>query len=232
MKIQSVLYECALIKRYKRFLVDAELKSGEIITVHCPNPGSMKTCFAPGWRGLVSHCIKPGRKLQWTLEFVHNGKCWIGVNTFYANRLVAEGLRAGLCPSLSGFCNLQPEYHLESGSRIDFMLEYPFGQKCFLEVKSVSMVHEGFYSFPDAVTKRGLKHLQELEQLSADGHRAVLLLLVLRSDGHGFRPAAHIDPEWSEAFYRVQKNGVEVLVCPTEIKPPDYTMLSTFESKS
>ena len=85
MKFEQTLIQGKLIKRYKRFLADIELESSEIITAHCPNSGSMKTCANPGWKVMLSESDNPKRKYKYTWEMVHNGKCWIGINTIIPN---------------------------------------------------------------------------------------------------------------------------------------------------
>lgn len=208
-----------LLRRYKRFLADVRLEDGTDLTVHCPNPGAMTGTAEPGWRVLISRSPREGRKLSHTLELVHNGRCWIGVNTAMANAVVAQALEAGLLPALQGYPDVRREVAYGTGSRVDFLLSGPQGL-CYLEVKSVTLVVDGLYAFPDAVTARGLKHLRELEAVVRAGHRAVLLFLIQRSDGgDGFRAAGEIDPAYASALDSAVGNGVEVVPCLTDIGP-------------
>lgn len=208
-----------LVKRYKRFLADVELQDGTVITAHCPNPGAMTGYAAPGLRVLLSRSANPARKLAHTWELVHNGACWIGVNTGLANAVVEEGLRKGALPGLAGYGEIRREAAYGTSSRVDFLLQGPAG-RCYLEVKSVTMVAaDGCYAFPDAVTERGLKHLRELSAMAEAGHRAVLLFLIQRRDGRAgvFRAAAEIDPAYARGLEEAAARGVEILPCLAEV---------------
>ncbi|MEQ9364191.1 MAG: DNA/RNA nuclease SfsA, partial [Leptospirales bacterium] len=180
MKIQQKLIRGKLLRRYKRFLADVELdESGEEITVHCPDPGSMLTVSRPGRRVLLAQYSDPGRKLPYGLEFIHNGRCWIGVHPRRANAIVAEALAEGRIPELAGYRERRGEAYFDPApasdvattggrTRFDFYLyaratEGPGeddagaasrAKGCYLEVKSVTMMRAGDYGFPDSVTLR------------------------------------------------------------------------------
>ena len=130
-----------LVRRYKRFLADIELESGETLTAHCPNSGSMKTCTGTGWKVLLSDHPDPSRKYRYTWEMVHNGQCWIGINTGVPNRIVEESVRAGKIPELKGYPIIQREKNYGRNSRIDLLLS-DSRRLCFVEVKNVTLVEE------------------------------------------------------------------------------------------
>lgn len=227
MPLPDDLMSGVLLARYKRFLADVRLPSGERITVHCPNSGSMLQCAVPGFEVRLSHSDNPRRKHAWTLEMVHNGTCWIGVNTHRANRIVEEALRAERIRELAGYSSIARERPYGRNSRIDFLLEGPSG-RCFVEVKNVTLVGEDrAYCFPDAVTTRGRKHLGELASQVSRGDRAAMLYLVQRSDGTHFRPAADIDPAYAEALRRAHQNGVEILAYRADVTPAAITLAET-----
>lgn len=209
-----------LIKRYKRFLADVELEDGTLITAHCPNTGAMTTCQGEGWPVLLSVHDNPNRKYEHTWEMVNNGKCWISINTHRTNQVVSDGIENGLIPELAGYDEIKREVKYGENSRIDILLSKS-DQKCYVEIKSVTLVEDGTYMFPDAVTKRGLKHLRELENVVKNGDRGVIFFLLQRSDGECFSPAAHIDPEYAKALKEVASNGVEILAYNTVINPPE-----------
>jgi sugar fermentation stimulation protein A len=212
MRYAEPLFPAVLLRRYKRFLADVRLPDGSGLTVHCANPGAMTGCAGEGWPVLLSRSPNPGRKLSHTLELVHNGSCWIGVNPCRANDVVDAAIRAGSLPGLEGYAAIRREAVLASGSRVDFLLEGPRG-RCHLEVKSATLLAaDGRYAFPDAVTARGLRHIGDLEAARASGSRAVLLFLIQRSDGNGeFRAASEVDPAYAAALVRASRNGVEVM---------------------
>ncbi|MEE2923811.1 MAG: DNA/RNA nuclease SfsA [bacterium] len=223
MKIEQQIYFGTLIKRYKRFLADVVLDDGTELTVHCPNSGSMKGCAEPGYRVAVSDSENLKRKLRLTLEWVHNQKCWIGVNTHRSNDIVEEAIIQGRIKELTGYSNLRREvkYGIENKSRIDLLLEDTKKGFCYVEVKNVSLVsNSGSYQFPDAVTARGLKHINELLEMKNQGHRAVLIFVINRSDASIFEPAWDIDAKYAEALLNAVERGLEVLAYQVKIEPP------------
>lgn len=231
MKFDKPLIEGTLLKRYKRFLADIKLNDGKFITAHCPNSGSMKTCKEPGWKVLVSESNNPNRKLKYTWEMVHNGKCWIGINTQVPNKIAIEAIQNDTIHELIGYDQIKSEVKYGKNSRIDILLSGNKGT-CYVEVKNVTLVEaDGYYKFPDAVTERGRKHLYELLEMVKTGHRAVMLYVIQRSDGTSFKPADHIDPEYAKSLREVHQQGVENLayqadVSPSEIKVSDSISIS------
>jgi sugar fermentation stimulation protein A len=210
-----------LINRYKRFLADIELENGNIITVHCPNSGSMKGCATPGSPVLLSQSSNPGRKYPFTWELVRINDIWIGINTARPNHLVHEAIKNGTASELQGYTTIRPEVPYGEHSRIDLLLEGIKG-RCFVEVKNVTMVENGRALFPDAVTTRGQKHLNELMRVVREGDRGVIFFTVLRGDGNNVSPADIIDPEYGRLLRLALANGVEALayravVSPTQI---------------
>jgi sugar fermentation stimulation protein A len=211
LKWDTPLTEATLLKRYKRFLADIQLGS-EIVTVHVPNTGSMTSCWEPEWKCAVSKSDNPSRKMAYTLEFTHNGQSWIGVNTANANKLTLHWLKNNLIPELTGYNLITPEKKV-GDSRIDFYLDqHPSLPACYVEVKSVTLKHEGVAQFPDAVSERGQKHLLELIDLKSKGYRAVMLYVVQREDVELMRPAHSIDKKYGELLKMASAAGVEILV--------------------
>jgi sugar fermentation stimulation protein A len=204
------LMEGTLIRRYQRFLADVRLRNAHVVTAHCPNSGSMKTCAEPGRPVYLSRHDNPKRRLVYTWELIDMGSSLVGVNTLVPNRLVKAAVAAGVIDALAGYDALRSEVKYGESSRIDLLLERA-GQKCFVEVKNCTLVVDGSASFPDAVTSRGLKHLVELQAQVQKGHRAVMFFLVQRMDAHVFRPADAIDPAYGKELRRAVQNGVEAL---------------------
>lgn len=217
------LEEAIFIKRYKRFLVDVERRDGSVFTVHCPNTGSMRGCLTPGNAVMISKAENLKRKYSHTLEMIQVDGFWVGINTMYTNRLVREALEAGIISEVGRVDSIQPEIRLESGkSRLDFLIMQD-EQKIYVEVKNCTLVEDGLAQFPDAVTTRGQKHLEELLTLVQAGHRGIIFFCIQRGDGAAFSPARHIDPVYAETLARVVAEGVEVmayraLVTPSEIR--------------
>ena len=218
MDFNPPLRQGTLIRRYKRFLSDIQLPTGEEITVHCPNSGSMRGCSAPGSTVCFSRSDNPGRKYPHTLEMVHNGKTWIGVNTSRTNQIVAEAIENGKIKELRGFDAIRKEVKTSEGSRLDLLLETA-GGRTYVEVKNCSLVDNGVALFPDAVTKRGTKHLKELERLVESGSRGVIFFLVQRLDCDCFSPASAIDPEYATTLVEVHRRGVEILAYQAQVTP-------------
>jgi sugar fermentation stimulation protein A len=207
-----------LIKRYKRFLADIELEDGSVITAHCPNTGRMTACAEPGWKVVLSDSNNPKRKYRYTWELVHNGDCWICVNTGRANEMAFEAVSKGWIPKLSGYDEVVREQKF-GNSRFDLLLKK--GEElCYVEVKNVTLLAEdGTYAFPDAVTERGRKHLNELIDVVKAGHRAAMLFVIPRSDGTTFRAAHEIDPKYAEALKLAAASGVELHAWQAEVMP-------------
>jgi sugar fermentation stimulation protein A len=205
-----------LIKRYKRFLADIILENGEMITAHVPNSGAMTSCIEDNCDVWVSFHDDPKRKLKYTLELTKINENIICTNTGVANKIAIEAVKEGTIKELQGYNSLKPEQKYGQNSRIDILLENE-KQKCYVEIKSVSLKIDNYLAFPDAVTSRGTKHLKELEDMVKLGHRAVMLYIIQRDDELPFRLACEIDKKYCETFKEVTKNGVEVLVYQSAI---------------
>jgi len=201
-----------LVKRYKRFLADVRLDNGTIVTAHCPNSGSMQACADPGRPVYLSQHDNPRRKLAYTWEIIDMPTSLVGVNTQVPNRLVARAIADGVVPELTGYDTITREVRTGDRSRLDLLLTAAGRRPCYVEVKNCTLVNQGQACFPDAVTTRGRRHLEELQQLIADGSRGVIFFLIQRMDANIFQPADHIDPEYGRALRQAGKKGVEILV--------------------
>lgn len=216
MKFQKLIHG-KLIKRYKRFLADIILDDGSEITAHVPNSGAMTSCIEQNCDVWVTFHDDPKRKLKYTLELTKIDENLICTNTNIANKIAVEAINNGVIEELKGYDSLKTEQKYGQNSRIDILLENE-DKKCFVEVKSVSLrLSDDFLAFPDAVTSRGTKHLKELEEMVKQGHRAVMLYVIQRTDDLPFKLACKIDKKYCEAFNEVTKNGVEVLVYQSSI---------------
>lgn len=212
-----------LIKRYKRFLADVELDNGDIVTAHCPNSGRMTTCVGSDWPVLLSLHDSPHRKLKYTLEMTNNGQTWIVVNTNRANDLAYEAICNGVIKSVN-YPTILREKKYGKNSRIDILAQSP-SETCYIEVKSVTLINtNGQYAFPDAPTERGRKHLKELSDMVKQGHRAILLFVIMREDGTDFTPAKDIDPEYSHLLAESIKSGVECYAFQAEISSEEIIL--------
>ncbi len=229
MRFEEPLIRGVFLRRYKRFLVDVELENGGVVTAHCPNSGSLRGCIAPGWPVLLSDSHNPRRKLPLSWEMIHNGRCWIGINTHRANALAAEAIEGRVIPELRGYDTLRREVRYGERSRIDILLEGA-GPPCWVEVKNVTLVDEsGRYAFPDAPTERGRRHLAELATRVRRGDRSIMLFVIQRSDGDGFVPAADIDPAYAVALGKARETGVEVLAWRAEVQPTGIEIVEPVE---
>jgi sugar fermentation stimulation protein A len=217
MKFDPPLLRGRLERRYKRFLADVQLDSGARVTAHVPNTGSMRSCSEPGSPVWVRHDPSPRRKLAYTLELVDTPGGLVAVHTGRTNDLVHEALEKGLIPELGGYQTLRRESRWGE-SRFDFRLERDTSA-CLVEVKSVTHVEGDAALFPDAVTKRGLKHLRDLGSVVREGGCGVLLFVVQRPDGRFVAAAEHIDPDYAEGLRAARAEGVELLAYRAEATP-------------
>jgi sugar fermentation stimulation protein A len=224
MRFPSPLIAATLVRRYKRFLADVVLPDGSETTVHVANPGSMLGISAPGSRVFLSRSANPDRKLALSWELVEvdfgNGAEWVGVNTGYPNRLVEEAIVTGMVPQLSGYPRLRREVKYGKASRVDFLLERDGEPSCFVEVKNVHMMRRpGRAEFPDCVTARGARHLDDLAAEVARGARAVMVYLVQIGSAESVAFARDIDPAYGTAFDQARAAGVEAFALGCRMSP-------------
>ena len=216
MRFPAPLVPATLVRRYKRFLADVVLPSGETVTVHCANPGSMIGLATAGARVWLSRSDNPKRKLAHSWELIEvdfgTGAELVGINTAHPNALAAEAIAAGAIAELAGYASLRREVRYGRSSRVDVLLEGPARPPCYVEIKNVHLMRRAeLAEFPDAVTKRGAKHLGELGDMVATGARAVMLFLIQIASARRFALARDIDPAYGKAFDAARRAGVEAL---------------------
>ncbi len=216
MRFPSPLLRGRLVQRYKRFLADVLLDSGEPITAACPNTGAMLCLTAPGSVVWLSRSEVATRKYPHTWELVEtdlgSGPTLVGINPQHPNRLVAEAITAGGIEELGGYQSLRREVKYGEASRIDLLLEDAGRGRCYVEVKNVHLMRAaGRAEFPDCVTTRGARHLRELAAMVAQGHRAVMVYLIQRADADSFSISGDLDAGYAEAFTAARAAGVEAL---------------------
>lgn len=226
MRFQTPLVPARLIRRYKRFLADIRLEDGSLVTAHCANPGSMLGLKEEGTKIWVEPNDDPKKKLKfgWRLVDHENGH-FTGVDTSLPNRALRAAIQAREVPELAQYETVLPEQPYGTKSRIDFLLKQTGLPDAYVEVKSVTLSRKaGLAEFPDSVTARGTKHLQELTAMVRDGHRAVLFYLVQRTDCSEMTIAADIDPTYAAAFKNALAAGVETIAYDTHIIPDGITI--------
>ena len=227
MKFPTPLVPARLIRRYKRFLADVTLESdGREVTVHCPNPGAMTGLAEPGMRIWVEPNDDPKKKLKygWRLVELEGGHL-AGIDTGVPNRVVGEALRSFAAEGIEGYDTVRAEVPYGTGSRVDFLLSGDGAPDTYVEVKNVHLLRKGSLAeFPDCVTKRGAKHLDELAEVARSGARAILLYLVQRTDCDAVSIAADIDPGYAAAATRAQQAGVEMRAYGTHIHTTGVTL--------
>ena len=222
MLLPQPMAHARLVSRYKRFFADVVLDDGTALTAHCPNPGAMLGLNMPGLGVWLSKSDAPKRKLAWTLELVEDGGGLVGVNTMNPNRLVAEALAADVIPELAGYAVHRREVMFGAASRVDFLLTADGRPDCYVEVKNVHLRRAGALAeFPDCVAARSAKHLRELAAMVAEGHRAVQLFVVQRTDCDRFAACADLDPTYAAGLTAAAKSGVEVLCYGCDISPEE-----------
>jgi sugar fermentation stimulation protein A len=227
MRFPTPLVPARLVRRYKRFLADAVLEeTGQEITAHCPNPGSMMGLAEPGMRIWLEPNADPRKKLKfgWRLVELPGGH-WSGIDTAVPNRVVKQALTDRAIPALAGYGTVRAEVKYGRQSRVDFLLSDAGLPDAYVEVKNVHLRRSGDWAeFPDCVTARGTRHLAELSDMVAEGHRAVMVYLVQRTDCAAFRLAHDIDPAYAAGFAAARAAGVEVICHATRIDVTGVTL--------
>jgi sugar fermentation stimulation protein A len=181
-----------------------------------PIPARCSACRRPGARVWLSKSPSKTRKLPFSWELIEadfgNGPELVGVNTMHPNAIVAEALAANAIPELAGYDTIRREVKYGAASRVDFLLEHPSRPPCYVEVKNVHMMRQpGLAEFPDSVTARGARHLDELAAMVATGARAMMLFVVQIGSSTAFALARDIDPAYGRAFDKACNAGVEAI---------------------
>lgn len=219
MRIELPTLEGRFLRRYKRFFVDIELDGGEIVVAHCPNTGSLAGCLVEGAPVVLRDTQDDARKLRYVFQAIRVGKSWVNVDTSLPNAVVFDATERGAIPELVGYARVEREKKYGEASRIDLLLTGARGELCYVEVKNTTYAEGSVAMFPDAVTERGLKHLEELGNMVEAGHRAVQFFFVSRSDTSSFAPAERIDPKYAAGLRRAARRGVELLAYDTTVTP-------------
>ena len=210
MNFENKLISGLFIKRYKRFFVDVKINN-QVITTHCPNTGSMRGLLKKGNKVWVSKSNNPKRTLKYTLEIIEDQKVKVGVNTHSTNKIIHHALNNNLIKELKNPMEIKPETKFGKNTRFDFLvINKDF--KAFVEVKNVTLSrNKKKAEFPDAVTSRGLKHINELINASKKGYKIFILYLVQREDCNYFSIAKDIDADYAKALAKAVKNNLNVL---------------------
>ncbi len=228
------LIEGVLIKRYKRFLADIELESGEVVTAHCANTGPMKGLLSEGAKVRISVSTSQKRKLPFTWEQVcvtgaKNEEVWVGINTMFANKLIRKVVERNLLNEIIGEIETiksEVPYGKDKKSRIDFFLtpksSNPDKRNIFLEVKNTTWIKGNVALFPDTATKRGQKHLRELKELIPES-KSVLVLCITRKDACFFAPGDAADPLYGNLFRESASAGMIPIPCSFEFHKDHVT---------
>lgn len=229
MRFPAPLLRGTLIQRYKRFLTDVRLDDGRLVTATCPNTGSMLGLTTPGSVIWLSESDSPTRKYRFTWELVEadlgKGPALVGVNTGHPNRLVAEALEAKRIKPLAAYPSIRREVKYGRNSRIDILLEGAGVGGCYVEIKNVHLSRtHGRAEFPDCETERGVKHLEEMSQMVREGHRAVMIFLIQRSDAKRFALARDIAPKFATAYDRALSAGVEPMALRCRMSPEEIVV--------
>ncbi len=223
MEFKDKLVHGRLIKRYKRFLADVKLDNGDIITAHCTNSGSMKSCLEDNAEVYLSPVNDPKRKTKFTWEMIMINGDWVGINTGNPNKLAFDAVLTNKIEKLKGYTEVKREVTF-GDSRFDIMAKNNH-ETCFIEVKNVTLKEGDFALFPDAVTTRGKKHLETLITVKEQGMRAVMLYIIQRMDVKTFAPAKDIDLEYAKTLKKAFKKGVEIIPMQAKVTPQKIELI-------
>lgn len=223
MKFEQKLVHGTLIQRYKRFLADVKLADGSVIVAHCTNSGSMKSCLENGAEVYLTPVNDPKRRTKFTWEMIKINGDWVGINTSNPNLIAYEAIVNQEIERLNGYTRVQREVKF-GDSRFDIFAENE-SEKCFIEVKNVTLKEGSYALFPDSVTIRGQKHLRTLMEVKSAGMRAVMLYVIQRSDIEVFALAKEIDPEYAKTLKMSVDAGVEVFAMQAKVTPEEIKLV-------
>jgi len=224
MEFPDPLIRGRLIKRYKRFMADVVLDSGETVTAHCANTGAMLGVQDPDSEVWLSPARNPDRKLKFTWELIRIGDGLVGINTAHPNNIVANAIETGRIPELAGYAALKREVKYGEKSRVDILLSDDDKPDCYVEIKNVHLMRTpGLAEFPDSVSTRAAKHQGELAKMVEQGARAVTVYLCQREDCDSFALAADIDADYAAAAAAARETGVETLCYACTLTPAAIT---------
>ena len=210
MQFENKLISGLLVKRYKRFFIDVKV-GNKILTAHCPNSGSMMGLLKKNSKVWITEAANKKRKLKYTLQIIDEDGSKVGVNTHLTNKIVKDALENNLIKEFNKKIKIKSEQVFGSNTRFDFFLEEA-NSKSFLEVKNVTLKRKpSIAEFPDSVTSRGTKHLNELINATKKGFKAYLLFVIQRDDCNKFKIAKDIDPEYSRTLIKAMKYNVKIL---------------------
>ena len=218
MNFKNKLISGLFIKRYKRFFVDIKMNN-QTITAHCPNTGSMYGLLKKGNKVWLSKSSNPNRKLKYTLEIIEDKKSKVGVNTHSTNKIVHHALQKNLIKEFKNLKKIDPEVKFGSNTRFDFLVRQN-NEEAFIEVKNVTLSRKkGLAEFPDSVTTRGLKHINELIKANKKKYKIFILYLIQRDDCKTFTIANDIDPNYASALRKAVKNKLNILCYDCKFSP-------------
>ncbi len=226
MRFQTPLVGGTLIRRYKRFLADVRLDTGQEVVAHCPNPGSMMGMTGPGLRVYLEPNDDPKKKLKygWRVTELDDGTL-VGIDTAVPNRVVKEALLAGKIAEVADYKTIKPEQNYGTNSRIDFLCRQDGLPDAYVEVKNVHLMRDADWAeFPDCITARGTKHLFELIDVAQSGQRAIMLYLVQHTGCTRFKVAADIDPAYADGFAQAVAAGVDVICYTCDVNLSEITV--------
>ena len=210
MNFENKLISGVFIKRYKRFFVDVQIEN-KVITAHCPNTGSMKGLLKEGNKVWLSKSNNPNRKLKYTLQIIEDNNSKVGVNTHLTNKIVLDSLKNNLIKEFDKDIAIKPEVKFGDNTRFDFLITKK-NYKAFVEVKNVTLMRKPkIAEFPDAITSRGAKHIEELIKASKKGYKVYIAFIIQREDCNQFAIASDIDPKYSELLSKAVKKKLNIL---------------------
>jgi sugar fermentation stimulation protein A len=218
-----------LIRRYKRFLADVVLDTGENITAACPNTGTMLGLTTAGLKVWLSRSDSVTRKYPHTLEIIERDDVGlIGINTIHPNGLVEEAIKAAKIAELANYSSIRREVKYGENSRIDLLLEAEGRPPCYVEVKNVTLYRKpSLAEFPDCKTERGEKHLREMAEMVRKGCRAVMVYCIQGGKPDAFTLTPDLDRAYFNSFLTARAAGVEAIALTCHVSPDRIEIAGT-----
>lgn len=206
------LMKVKYVSRPNRFTIEFKNEKNEKKLAHLHDPGRLKELLIANTDLLIKYVPthkSTGRKTKYDVIAVKYQEEWVLLNSSFHNKLVSEIIQEKKIKDIQDFHIHQPEYTY-GNSRLDFLLKDEMNNELYLEVKGCTLVEDGIAKFPDAPTKRGKKHVEELISIKQKSLDSAIIILILQNTAQRFSPNFDTDMEFSNSLEKAYETNVKI----------------------